>query len=195
MVDLHEQLSQGHLAGLRLGLAHGRLPAEEKDAVMDAFRAGDIDVLVCTTVIEVGVDVPNATVMVVMDADRFGVSQLHQLRGRIGRGRTPACACWRPGCRGVQGRRTARRGGRHRGRLLSWPSSICRNGAKGMSWGSPNPGAGPPCVSSLAEHRDLIVEARQVCGSVHAADPDHAGMALLAARFNGSDRIDFLGKA
>ena len=65
---------------------HGRLSADEKDAVMSAFRAGEIDVLVCTTVIEVGVDVPNATVMVVMDADRFGISQLHQLRGRIGRG-------------------------------------------------------------------------------------------------------------
>src|SRR5262249_42651132 len=68
------------------GLMHGRLPADEKDAVMAAFRAGELDVLVCTTVIEVGVDVPNATVMVVMDADRFGISQLHQLRGRIGRG-------------------------------------------------------------------------------------------------------------
>ena len=65
---------------------HGRLPADEKDAAMAAFRAGEIDVLVCTTVIEVGVDVPNATVMFVMDADRFGISQLHQLRGRIGRG-------------------------------------------------------------------------------------------------------------
>ena len=65
---------------------HGRLSADEKDAVMAAFRAGEIDVLVCTTVIEVGVDVPNATVMFVMDADRFGISQLHQLRGRIGRG-------------------------------------------------------------------------------------------------------------
>ena len=69
---------------------HGRLPADEKDAVMAAFRAGEIDVLVCTTVIEVGVDVPNATVMFVMDADRFGISQLHQLRGRIGRGEHPS---------------------------------------------------------------------------------------------------------
>ena len=86
MVELFEHLRHGPLAGLRLGLMHGRLSADEKDAVMSAFRAGDIDVLVCTTVIEVGVDVPNATVMVVMDADRFGISQLHQLRGRIGRG-------------------------------------------------------------------------------------------------------------
>jgi len=77
------------LAGLRLGLLHGRLPTEDKAAVMSDFARGEIDLLVSTTVIEVGVDVPNATVMVVMDADRFGVSQLHQLRGRVGRGGAP----------------------------------------------------------------------------------------------------------
>ena len=85
-VELHKQLTAGPLADLRVGLMHGRLPTSEKDDVMARFVAGDIDVLVCTTVIEVGVDVPNASMMVVMDADRFGVSQLHQLRGRIGRG-------------------------------------------------------------------------------------------------------------
>jgi len=85
-VELFEQLRNGALSGVRVGLLHGRLPADEKDTVMRAFNDGDIDVLVCTTVVEVGVDVPNATVMVIMDADRFGVSQLHQLRGRIGRG-------------------------------------------------------------------------------------------------------------
>ena len=74
------------LAGRRIEPMHGRLPADEKDATMSAFAAGDVDVLVSTTVIEVGVDVANATVMVVRDADRFGISQLHQLRGRVGRG-------------------------------------------------------------------------------------------------------------
>lgn len=74
------------LAGLRIGVLHGKLHPDEKDAVMRRFTAGDVDVLLATTVIEVGVDVPNATVMVIMDADRFGVSQLHQLRGRVGRG-------------------------------------------------------------------------------------------------------------
>lgn len=77
------------LAGRRIEPLHGRMPAEEKDRVMRSFAAGEIDVLVATTVIEVGVDVPNASTMVVLDADRFGVSQLHQLRGRVGRGGVP----------------------------------------------------------------------------------------------------------
>jgi ATP-dependent DNA helicase RecG len=79
-------LAEGELAGLRIAALHGRLPADEKDAVMRRFAAGNLDVVVATTVVEVGVDVPNATVMIVLDADRFGVSQLHQLRGRVGRG-------------------------------------------------------------------------------------------------------------
>ncbi len=79
-------LAEGPLHGLRIGVLHGRLPADEKDTVMRSFATGDLDVLVATTVVEVGVDVPNATVMVVLDAERFGVSQLHQLRGRVGRG-------------------------------------------------------------------------------------------------------------
>jgi ATP-dependent DNA helicase RecG len=82
----YEELSAGELSGLRLGLLHGRLSSAEKQQVMDLFRSGSLDVLVSTTVIEVGVDVPNATVMVILDADRFGIAQLHQLRGRGGRG-------------------------------------------------------------------------------------------------------------
>jgi ATP-dependent DNA helicase RecG len=89
VLDLAPALAEGPLAGLRLRVLHGRLPTEEKDAAMRAFVDGLADVLVATTVVEVGVDVPNATAMVVMDADRFGVSQLHQLRGRVGRGREP----------------------------------------------------------------------------------------------------------
>jgi ATP-dependent DNA helicase RecG len=86
VLDVAELLRAGPLAGLRLGVLHGRMSPEEKDATMRDFAEGRTQVLVATTVVEVGVDVPNATVMVVMDADRFGVSQLHQLRGRVARG-------------------------------------------------------------------------------------------------------------
>jgi ATP-dependent DNA helicase RecG len=89
VLDTAEQLARGPLAGLRVEVLHGRMQPDDKDAVMRRFAAGEADVLVATTVIEVGVNVPNATVMVIMDADRFGVSQLHQLRGRVGRGSAP----------------------------------------------------------------------------------------------------------
>jgi ATP-dependent DNA helicase RecG len=84
--DEAERLRTGELAGYRVGCLHGRLRTAERRALMAAFKAGELDVLVATTVIEVGVDVPNATIMIVQEADRFGLAQLHQLRGRVGRG-------------------------------------------------------------------------------------------------------------
>lgn len=89
VLDVAPELEHGPLQGLKIGVLHGRMPPDDKDAVMRAFSAAKLDVLVATTVIEVGVNVPNATAMVIMDADRFGVSQLHQLRGRVGRGSVP----------------------------------------------------------------------------------------------------------
>jgi ATP-dependent DNA helicase RecG len=94
----HDRLAADELSGLRLGLLHGRLSPADKEATMHHFRDGRLDVLVATTVIEVGVDVPNATAMVVLDADRFGIAQLHQLRGRVGRGSEASwCALVAPG--------------------------------------------------------------------------------------------------
>ena len=91
--EMYERLHFDELKGLRIALLHGRMPSAEKEAVMESFRGAELDVLVATTVIEVGVDVPNATVMVIVDADRFGIAQLHQLRGRVGRGVHPS-TCW-----------------------------------------------------------------------------------------------------
>ena len=87
--ELAPELAGGELSGLKLATLHGRQSSDIKEQTMDAFAKGEIDVLVATTVIEVGVDVPNASMMVIMDADRFGISQLHQLRGRVGRGSVP----------------------------------------------------------------------------------------------------------
>ncbi|WP_460743085.1 ATP-dependent DNA helicase RecG [Mariniluteicoccus endophyticus] len=89
VTELYAELTAGPLAGLRVGMLHGQLPPADKDEVMGRFAAGELDVLVSTTVVEVGVNVPNATGMIICDADRFGISQLHQLRGRVGRGAHP----------------------------------------------------------------------------------------------------------
>ena len=124
VLDVLPALLAGPLVGLKVAVLHGRLPADEKDAVMTAFSRGETDVLVATTVIEVGVDVPNATAMVILDADRFGISQLHQLRGRVGRG---SAASWcllatlrrgrQPGAQAARCRRVdLRRSGAGRGR-------------------------------------------------------------------------------
>ncbi|WP_167103882.1 ATP-dependent DNA helicase RecG [Mycobacterium sp. DL592] len=196
VVKLYDRLKGGPLAALRLGLMHGRLSADEKDAVMASFRAGEIDVLVCTTVIEVGVDVPNATVMVVMDADRFGISQLHQLRGRIGRGSHPSlCLLATKLPEGSKaGERLNAVAGTLDGFVLADLDLQERREGDVLGLNQ----SGRPITLrflSLAEHLDLIVEARELCQQLYAANPTDAGMAVLAGQFTGSDRVDFLDKA
>ncbi|MDX1884942.1 ATP-dependent DNA helicase RecG [Mycolicibacterium sp. 120270] len=196
VIELLERLRRGPLAGLRLGLMHGRLPADEKDAVMAAFRAGDIDVLVCTTVIEVGVDVPNATVMCVMDADRFGISQLHQLRGRIGRGEH-ASLCLLV-TRLPEGSKVGER-------LKAVASTLDGFALADLDLAERREGdvlgysqSGRPITLrflSLFEHREIIEDARAFCQSHYEKAPDDPGMALLAAQFTDTDRVEYLDKA
>jgi ATP-dependent DNA helicase RecG len=196
VTTLYEQLSRGPLSGLRLGLMHGRLPAEEKDAVMAAFRAGEIDVLVCTTVIEVGVDVPNATVMVVMDADRFGISQLHQLRGRIGRGAHPSLCllATRLPETSKAGERLMAVSGTLDGFVLADLDLAERR--EGDVLGRNQSGrAGTLRFLSLAEHLEVILTARELCDSLYATDPVDPGMAVLAGQFTDGDRVEYLDKS
>jgi ATP-dependent DNA helicase RecG len=195
-VELFERLRAHQLSGLRLGLMHGRLPAEEKDAVMTAFRAGEIDVLVCTTVIEVGVDVPNATVMLVMDADRFGISQLHQLRGRIGRGaHAGLCllASW-AASGSAAGRRLRAVAETLDGFALA--DLDLEERREGDVLGRNQSGRAITLqLLSLAQHRHVIESAREICERVYAEEPSHVGMALLAAQFTGTERIEYLDKS
>jgi ATP-dependent DNA helicase RecG len=196
VIDLHARLVTGPLAGLRLGLMHGRLPSDEKDAVMAAFRAGEIDVLVCTTVIEVGIDVPNATVMLIMDADRFGISQLHQLRGRIGRGVHPSL------CILVTQLPEASKAGE---RLRAVAGTLDGFALADLDLEERGEGdvlglnqSGRPITLrflSLAEHLEIILDARELCTEVFDKNPNHPGMLALASRFTTSDQIDYLDKA
>ena len=196
VVELYDRLQRGQLSGLRLGLMHGRLPSDEKDAVMAAFRAGQIDVLVCTTVIEVGVDVPNATVMVVIDADRFGISQLHQLRGRIGRGEHPSlCLLATKLPEGSKaGQRLKAVAGTLDGfKLADLDLQERKEGdVLGLSQ------SGRPITLrflSLSEHLDVILAAREYCEALYEKNPGHPGLAVLAAPFTDTDRVEYLDKS
>lgn len=155
----------------RVGLLHGQLAAKDKDGVMVAFRAGEIRVLVATTVVEVGVDVPNATVMVIEDADRFGIAQLHQLRGRVGRGRERSY-CFLladPVTELAEGRleavvRT------ENGFELAEADLDLRGG--GTVLGSRQKGRSDLKLASLRRHRDLVMKAREVACAVVDDDPE-----------------------
>nr|MBA3339540.1 DEAD/DEAH box helicase [Geodermatophilaceae bacterium] len=199
VLEVAEMLRPGPLAGLRLAILHGRLPAEEKDATMRAFAQGDLDAMVTTTVIEVGVDVPEASVMVILDADRFGVSQLHQLRGRIGRGSRPgvcllvtetasdsaararldAVAATRDGFELARVDLASRR----EGNILGAAQSGRRSGLR---------------LLSLLTDEAIITEAREEATYLIAVDPDlveHPALAVQVARLSEDERADYLDKA
>ncbi|UER53899.1 ATP-dependent DNA helicase RecG [Kineosporiaceae bacterium SCSIO 59966] len=183
------------LAGLRIEVLHGRLGAEEKDAVMAAFAAGDVDVLVATTVVEVGVDVPNATTMVVLDADRFGVSQLHQLRGRVGRGSAPGlCLLVTGPAPAATLARVDAVAGTTDGFRLSEIDLEQRR--EGDVLGAAQSG-GRSSLRKLRLRRDegVIAQARRDAAEIVAADPELTGYPELAAALAtvlGEDRQAFL---
>jgi ATP-dependent DNA helicase RecG len=199
VVDVLPMLAEGPLRGLRVAALHGRLSADEKDRTMTDFAAGRADVLVATTVIEVGVDVPNATVMAVLDADRFGVSQLHQLRGRVGRGGhaglcllvtdaaadTPARERLDAVAATTDGFRLARLDveQRREGDVLGAAQSGRRRQLK---------------LLSLLRDEELISAARAEAADIVAADPTLAEHPLLAAQVAAlvnDDQAEYLEKA
>ncbi|CQD11697.1 ATP-dependent DNA helicase RecG [Mycolicibacterium conceptionense] len=196
VVDLFDRLSTRPLSGLRLGLMHGRLSGDEKDAVMGLFRAGEIDVLVCTTVIEVGVDVPNATMMVVMDADRFGVSQLHQLRGRIGRGQHPSLCLL-----ATRLPETSKAGERIKAVAATLDGFALADldldeRREGDVLGLNQSGRAINLrFLSLRDHLEVIQEAREFCERRYEQSPHDPGMDLLAAQFVNTDRVEYLDKS
>jgi ATP-dependent DNA helicase RecG len=174
----YERLAAGSLSGLRLGLLHGQLAAADKEQVMADFRAGRIDVLVATTVIEVGVDVPNATVMVVEDADRFGIAQLHQLRGRVGRG-TEQSWCYLLG-QGSTPEGEARLAAMEQttdGFALAEIDLDLRG--EGTILGTRQKGATDLKLASLRRHRSVVAKAREIAFEIVDADPTLAENALL----------------
>jgi ATP-dependent DNA helicase RecG len=199
VLDLHPMLVEGPLRGLRVEMLHGRMAPDAKDDVMRRFSAGDIDVLVATTVIEVGVDVPNATVMIVMDAERFGVSQLHQLRGRVGRGehaalcllvtefepRTPARVRLDAVAATNDGFELSRVDleQRREGDVLGASQSGTRSSLR---------------LLRLSNDEDLIREAREVAVALVDGDPDlarHPALAQAVTDLVDEERAEFLEKA
>ncbi|MFN8018826.1 MAG: ATP-dependent DNA helicase RecG [Acidimicrobiales bacterium] len=195
--ETFERLAGGELHDLRLGLLHGRVPAADKESVMAAFRAGDLDVLVATTVIEVGVDVPNATSMVILDADRFGIAQLHQLRGRVGRG-AHRSTCWLVGA-GATPDGEARLEAMVRttdGFELAEVDLELRG--EGTLMGERQKGRSDLKLASLRRDRQWVERAREAAFELVGADgelADHPALAQEVSLFLGDDEADFLLKS
>ena len=198
VIDLAAQLQHGPLAERRLAVLHGRLPSDEKDKIMLAFADGQIDVLVTTTVVEVGVDVPNATAMVIMDADRFGVSQLHQLRGRVGRGGHPGlCLLVTEAPPGPARDRLDAVAATQDGFALSRLDLEQRR--EGDVLGAAQAGRRSSLkLLTLLKDEELIGQARQEAEELVGADPALAGQPALAAAIAAmldADRAEYLEKA
>ena len=204
-----EELGAGELAGLRLGLMHGRLKADVKEATMSAFRTGRLDVLVATTVIEVGVDVPNATQMVILDADRFGIAQLHQLRGRVGRGRKPS-TCWlvtRPDD-ALDPQLVADTKPRIEALVSSTDGFVLAEvdlelRGEGTIMDSRQSGHSDLKLASLRSDRDLIEAAREMASAIVGDDPtlsghgdlrDEIDVVLRAVKTGEVDKTEFLAR-
>ncbi|MFB6552007.1 ATP-dependent DNA helicase RecG [Streptomyces sp. NPDC056405] len=180
VLDIAEQLAQGPLQGLKVEVLHGRMQPDDKDAVMRRFAAGETDVLVATTVIEVGVNVPNATAMVIMDADRFGVSQLHQLRGRVGRGSAPGLCLLVSEMPEASAAR--QRLGAVAGTLDGFELSRIdlEQRREGDVLGQAQSGARTSLrVLAVIEDEEIIAEAREEAAAVVAADPELTGLPAL----------------
>ncbi len=198
VLDVAPQLMEHELSGLRVEVLHGRMPTDAKDAVMRAFAAGDVDVLIATTVVEVGVDVPNATAMVVLDADRFGISQLHQLRGRVGRGDAPSLCLlvtetgpYAPARERLQAVAATTDG-------FELSELDLEQRREGTILGEQQHGRSDLTLLSLRRDRDVIELARAESAALVAADPQLREHPLLAAqveRLTSTERADFLEKA
>src|SRR6266851_2073089 len=198
VTEVAAELQQGPLADLTVAVLHGRLPPDEKDKVMLAFADGQIDVLVTTTVVEVGVDVPNATMMVIMDADRFGVSQLHQLRGRVGRGGQPGlCLLVTEAPAGQARERLDAVAATQDGFALSRLDLEQRR--EGDVLGAAQAGRRSSLkLLTLLRDEELIGEARQEAEELVGADPALAGQPALAAAITAlldAERAEYLEKA
>ena len=198
VLELGPQLADGYLSGVRVEILHGRMPSEAKDATMRAFADGAVDVLVATTVIEVGVDVANATIMVIMDAERFGVSQLHQLRGRVGRGSASSrCLLVTELPPGHPGRaRLDAVAATSDGFELSELDLSLRR--EGTILGGQQHGRSDLKLLSLVRDRDLIGSAREQATRIVDADPELLGHPPLAAavkRLVATEDAEFLEKA
>lgn len=196
-VETLEELQGGHLHGLRIGLLHGQMPAAQKEAAMTQFRARELDVLVATTVIEVGVDVPNATVMVIQDADRFGIAQLHQLRGRVGRG-AAASYCYLLGAPSTPDgeERLKAVEASTDGFALAEVDLDLRG--EGTILGTRQKGRNDLKLASLRRDKALVVEARNVAIAIASDDPDlteHRELRDEIQLFVDAEEAEFLFKS